>query len=853
MRFCNAGSHSTLTLAAAIMVSVSSCGGSGAAITPPTNPPTISSVAISCTPGSIQTGQNSQCSVAVQGTGNYSSTVSWAVSPSTIGSVSSTGVFLPVVAGVATVSSTSTEDPTKSASSTVNVVANVDVSMANQTFEGWGTSLAWFANSVGGWSNTRNQAALMEALFSPANGLGLTYLRYNIGGGNDPLCGTGSPHYACISPTYHATPGYEAPNGTYDWAQDANQRWVAATAQSMGANLFEASSYSPPYWMTISGTSEGGVGGTANLASGYFGSGAGTFAVYLTTVASEFSTNFGITFHHLEPLNESGQTWWPAGETKQEGCAFTLSGQQQTIQDVQKALLTKGLVTQVAAMDEYQEGLVNSTAQTAANEFYAYDSATVGAMTALNTHGYSSPLGSVALSTSALQQGKRLTVSEWGSNDTTGQDISNQILADISLTRPVAWTIWQPDWPGLVNIDYVNQAFTLNKAYYVFEQYTKFIRPGFQFIAIADPQSLAAFNQQTQTLVIVTQNWTTTARNLTYSLSNFSGTGATAAVYQTSPTASFASLGSVAITNGSFSYTAPPNSVTTFVIGNTTYAPQATTGNDNTTGTGNDEFNYVGAWNYNASQAGSYSSDSHWSEGTGSYYTFHFSGQQARVFASMAPDGGIAAFSVDNGGDTYFDTYAATRADNVFLFATSTLPQGIHTLKVRVTGLKNPASTGLAIFADRVDVVSMTSSVGQGIYTITNSKNGLDLEVNSVKLADGGLVDTYQDVPGANNEHWNLMAAGDGSYRIVNVNSGLDLEVNGASQSNWAVADQWEDSGPSALNERWNLVSVGNGSYRIVNVNSGLDLELNATNGLIDQSQDVSGSTNQHWMLLTPQ
>ena len=68
----------------------------------------------------------------------------------------------------------------------------VDVSMANQTFEGWGTSLAWFANSVGGWTNTTNQTNLMNALFSPSSGLGLNYLRYNIGGGNDPLCGTGA-------------------------------------------------------------------------------------------------------------------------------------------------------------------------------------------------------------------------------------------------------------------------------------------------------------------------------------------------------------------------------------------------------------------------------------------------------------------------------------------------------------------------------------------------------------------------------------------------------------------------------------------------------------------------------------
>lgn len=47
-------------------------------------------------------------------------------------------------------------------------------------------------------------------------------------------------HYACITPSYHATPGYEPSSGSYDWTQDANQRWVAAHAQSRRANLFEA-------------------------------------------------------------------------------------------------------------------------------------------------------------------------------------------------------------------------------------------------------------------------------------------------------------------------------------------------------------------------------------------------------------------------------------------------------------------------------------------------------------------------------------------------------------------------------------------------------------------------------------
>ena len=552
---------------------------------------------------------------------------------------------------------------------------NVDVSMSNQTFEGWGTSLAWWASGVGSWTNTTNQNNLMNALFSPSSGLGMNYLRYNIPGGNDPLCGTGGSHYRCITPWYHGVPGYEPSSGTYDWTQDATQRWVATHAQSLGANLFDAVSYSPPYWMTNSGTSEGGVNGADNLASGYYGSGSGTFADYLTTVTQHFATSFGITFHHLEPMNEpgAGQNWWKAGDpsplNSQEGCAIAnLSSQETLIQNVRDSLASKGLLTQVAAMDEFDEGVLNSTLTSwpnadAAEEFYSYDPTTVGDMTQINTHGYQSTTGSVPLATSALHYGKRLTMSEWGSGDNTGKDLSNQILADIYLTRPTAWVIWQPDWPELVNIDYINQAYTLNEGYYVFEQYARFIRPGFQFIAIADSQSVAAFNQQTQTLVIVTQNWTNSNRSVTYQLSHFTNLGAKAAVYRTSATENFASKGNVTISNGSFTYTANSNSVTTYVIQNTSYAPSATTVNDNTTGTGLNQFNYVGSWGYYNAQSGAYNNDNHWSGVTNDYYTFGFSGQQARVYASMAPNDGIAAFSVDNGPETYFDTYAATRVD----------------------------------------------------------------------------------------------------------------------------------------------------------------------------------------------
>ncbi|MEM6330307.1 MAG: hypothetical protein AAF790_08665, partial [Planctomycetota bacterium] len=50
-------------------------------------------------------------------------------------------------------------------------------------FEAWGTSLAWWANSVGGWINQDARDELVELLFDQDNGLGLNYARYNIGGG----------------------------------------------------------------------------------------------------------------------------------------------------------------------------------------------------------------------------------------------------------------------------------------------------------------------------------------------------------------------------------------------------------------------------------------------------------------------------------------------------------------------------------------------------------------------------------------------------------------------------------------------------------------------------------------------
>ena len=112
---------SFLLLFVALMIT--SCGGgSSSTSTPPSNP-TVTSVTVSCSSLSIQTNQTSTCTPTVTGTGSPSQAVTWSVSPSSIGSVSSSGVFTPTGAGTATITATSTQDSTKSGTATIAVTA----------------------------------------------------------------------------------------------------------------------------------------------------------------------------------------------------------------------------------------------------------------------------------------------------------------------------------------------------------------------------------------------------------------------------------------------------------------------------------------------------------------------------------------------------------------------------------------------------------------------------------------------------------------------------------------------------------------------------------------------------------
>ena len=95
---------------------MAACGGSGSSST------AITAVTITCSPATVVSGQTSQCTATVTGTGtNFNTAVSWGASA---GSIDANGVFTAqavTVATMVTITATSIQDSTKNASATVTV------------------------------------------------------------------------------------------------------------------------------------------------------------------------------------------------------------------------------------------------------------------------------------------------------------------------------------------------------------------------------------------------------------------------------------------------------------------------------------------------------------------------------------------------------------------------------------------------------------------------------------------------------------------------------------------------------------------------------------------------------------
>ncbi|KUN33374.1 ricin-type beta-trefoil lectin domain protein [Streptomyces longwoodensis] len=485
-----------------------------------------------------------------------------------------------------------------------SVTVRLDPSYQQQPFEGWGTSLAWFANVTGGYP-PHIREKLASLLFGD-DGLGLNIARYNLGGGN-------APDVKDYLRAGGAVQGWwKAPDGTTrtdtdwwdaddpaDWNDkaDATQRWWVDRIKN-DITHWETFSNSPPWFMTVSGYVSGGFDATADqLKAGSVDD----YAAYLAGATRRLEEAHGIKVKTVDPFNEPNTPYWstrlgtdgqPVGG-RQEGAHMSPALQRNVLQALAPALRTAKTKAQISAMDETNP----STFAQNWSAYTAQDRTLVGQM---NVHTYGTGQRTTVRDL-AKAADKKLWMSEvegdWGDGQSfadmrPGLGLAQHIVDDLRELEPRAWVFWQPvedednmkpggesakggNW-GEIQVPFsCTSADTLatcpvrtNTKFDTARNFTHFIKPGDRLIKVDDTSSAAAVSKDGKGASLVHVNSTTSARSVTLDLTKFRSIsrGATVTPVVTSADGKLAVRDAVKVEGGRATVTVPAQSVTSFVV-----------------------------------------------------------------------------------------------------------------------------------------------------------------------------------------------------------------------------------------------------------------------------------------------
>ncbi|GAA3958957.1 glycoside hydrolase [Actinoplanes auranticolor] len=483
------------------------------------------------------------------------------------------------------------------------VTVRPDPSYQGQAFEGWGTSLAWFANATGDYP-AEVREKLADLVFGE-RGLNLNIARYNIGGGNAPDV----PGY--LRPGGAVEGWWQAPAGTtrtdVDWWDpenpahwnldaDRTQRWWIDRIKR-DITGWETFSNSPPWFQTVSGYVSGGFdAGQDQIRPGTVDD----FATYLTRVTAELERAHGITVDTIDPLNEPNTPYWstrlgPGGNPvggRQEGAHAGPALQQQVIRALAAKLAAAGSDTRISAMDETNPG-------TFATDWNAYPQDVRDLVAQLNVHTYGTGQRTTVRDI-AKGERKPLWMSEvegsWGDGQSftsmaPGLGMAQRIVDDLRELEPSAWVFWQPvedydnmkpggesaagaNW-GSIQLPFgCTAADTLrtcpihtNTKFDTVRNFTHHIRPGDRLIKVGDTASVAAVSSGGRATVVHV-NDTEQARTVRLDLSAF-GTvarNATVTPVVTSANGALRRGAPVAVRDRAASIPVPAESVTTLLV-----------------------------------------------------------------------------------------------------------------------------------------------------------------------------------------------------------------------------------------------------------------------------------------------
>ncbi|EFA78395.1 secreted endo-beta-1,6-galactanase [Heterostelium album PN500] len=396
-------------------------------------------------------------------------------------------------------------------------------------WEGFGTSLAWWAQTYG------NNTVLADIMFTTQNvtyfdgttvlpGLGLNIVRYNAGAstwvesfGRKMVQSPEIKRSRQVEGYWLNWASEDPQSDSWNWAADPLQRNMMAMARDRGVQYFELFSNSPIWWMTYNLNPSGAdLPAMNNLETWNYQN----HTVYMATIAQYAAENWNISFTSIDPFNEpSGDFWIAFGS--QEGCHFDVEAQKDVIPYMRKEIDSRRLTAMLAASDE-------NNYRRALDTWNSFDSSIKQAVDKVNVHGYELTKGPRSeLYEAVNSQGKVLWNSEYGEGDITGLSLATNLLLDLAQLHPTAWVYWQvldiSGW-GMIEADENANPPSIGAVatkYYVLAQFSRHIRHGMTIIQSSDGNSVAAFDSVNNKLVIVSANIASSAQTITFNLSKF--------------------------------------------------------------------------------------------------------------------------------------------------------------------------------------------------------------------------------------------------------------------------------------------------------------------------------------------
>ncbi|KAG7390806.1 hypothetical protein PHYPSEUDO_006628 [Phytophthora pseudosyringae] len=459
------------------------------------------------------------------------------------------------------------------------------------TWDGWGTSLCWWANAFGERADiadalfTLNETVTLDGATGGIPGLGFNIARYNIGGSSSNVVDDSGTEVAMKTsenmPAFKFMESFwldwmskDPASTSWNWKADAKQRAMLTLANQRGANQLEAFSNAPPWWMAINRATAGGDDGKKDNLQDWNHD---EFVLYLATVVSKAKSDWGIKFTFVEPFNEPSETWWEY-PGKQEGCHFGVDAQQAILPLLRKQLDALELQdVAIATSDE------NSATEALATLTTMSSNADVmGTFEKVNTHGYEGleayrgpDRGGLKDLTNKLT--KSLWDSEYGESDATGLTMAESIGLDVNEMGVSGFVYWQAldsgGWGLIQSNPGDNWLGTPNPKYYVMAQYSRHIRAGMAILATDDAKTVLGYDSAKKLLVVVTVNMGA-AQTVTFDLASFGAVAGpiNAWTTETSGTGALYKASTVDISAKSFSAAFPAGSVMTFEIAGVTLA-----------------------------------------------------------------------------------------------------------------------------------------------------------------------------------------------------------------------------------------------------------------------------------------